>query len=137
MEATESTNESNESNESNETSLRAQLRAELAATAADLRLLKRWWRSPPDDRPPPPATSSGLASVRDAKLRATLLHLALAHSRRRLHLRTWRGEEVATLAAQAQRLTDELARLGKLLVSTPALDEPWRRRLEVMLAQVA
>ena len=117
--------------------LREQLRAELVATAADLRLLKRWWRSPPDDRPPPPATRSGLASVRDAKLRATLLHLALAHSRRRLHLRTWRGEAVDTLAAQAQRLGDELARLGKLLVSTPALDEPWRRRLEVMLAEVA
>ena len=131
MEATELTTEANE------TPLREQLRAELAATAADLRLLKRWWRSPPDDRPPPPATRSGLASVRDAKLRATLLHLALAHSRRRLHLRTWRGEAVDTLAAQAQRLTDELARLGKLLVSTPALDEPWRRRLEVMLAEVA
>ena len=131
MEATESTTESNE------TPLRELLRAELAATAADLRLLKRWWRSPPDDRPPPPPTQSGLASVRDAKLRATLLHLALAHSRRRRHLRTWRGEEIVTLAAQAKRLADELARLGKLLVSTPALDEAWRRRLEVMLAEVA
>ena len=131
MEATESTTESNEA------PLGIQLRAELAATAADLRLLKRWWRSPPDDRPPPPPTRSGLASVRDAKLRATLLHLALAHARRRLHLRTWRGEAVDTLAAQAQRLAGELARLGKLLVSTPALDEPWRRRLEVMLAEVA
>ena len=131
MEATGSTTESNEA------PLGIRLRAELAATAADLRLLKRWWRSPPDDRPPPPTTRSGLASVRDAKLRATLLHLALAHWRRRLHLRTWRGEAIDTLAAQAQRLSDELARLGKLLVSTPALDEPWRRRLEVMLVEVA
>lgn len=109
------------------------LRAEIAASAADLRALKRWWRLPPAERPAPPTTRSGLASVRDAKLRATLLHLALAHARRRLHARTWRGEAIASLEEQARRLTEELARLGKLTVTTPALDEAWRARLEVML----
>ena len=109
------------------------LRAELAASAADLRALKRWWRLPPAERPAPPATRSGLAGVRDAKLRATLLHLALAHARRRLHARTWRGEAITSLEEQARRLGEELARLGKLTVTTPALDEAWRARLEVML----
>ena len=115
--------------------LRDDLRTELAQAAADLRLLKRWWRSPPAERPAPPATQSGLATVREAKLRATLLHLALAHSRRRLHLHTWRGDAIDSLTSQAKALAAELARLGKLSVSTPALEPAWRARLEVMLAQ--
>lgn len=115
--------------------LGAALRTELAATAKDLRALKRWWRSPPDGRPAPPPTSSGLEDVRSAKLRATLLHLALGHLRRRLHLRTWGGREVASLGAQAERLGAELARLDHLLVTGPALDERWRVRLKAMLAR--
>jgi hypothetical protein len=112
--------------------LRAALRAELAASAEDLRALKRWWRTPPDGRPAPPQTRSGLADVPSAKLRATLLHLALAHLRRRLHLRVWKGQPVATLDAQAERLATELGRLGFLM---PALDGEWRARLEVMLGR--
>jgi hypothetical protein len=112
--------------------LRAALRAEIAAGAEDLCALKRWWRTPPDDRPPPPTTRSGLGDLPSAKLRATLLHLALAHVRRRLHLRTWKGRPVATLAAQAERLAEEL-RLDGLAVTAPALDQTWRGRLLVML----
>jgi hypothetical protein len=112
--------------------LRAALRAEIAAGAEDLRALKRWWRTPPDRRPEPPQTRSGLADVPSAKVRATLLHLALGHIRRRLHLRVWKGQAVATLEAQAQRLAAELDHLNYL---APALDEKWRARLEVMLGR--
>ena len=116
--------------------LREAVRAELAASAADLRVLKRWWRLPPAERPKtPPPTRSGLGDVRAARRRATLLHLALAHGRRRLHLRVWHGQEVASLAAQAALLADELGRLDKLVVTTAPLDEAWRARLRVILAQ--
>jgi hypothetical protein len=116
--------------------LREALRAELAASAEDLRTLKRWWRLPPAVRPDKaPATRSGLGDVRAAKRRATLLHLALAHGRRRLHLRVWHGHEVASLAAQAALLAEELGRLDKLLVTAAPLDEAWRARLRVILAQ--
>jgi hypothetical protein len=115
--------------------LRAALRAELAAGVEDLRALKRWWRTPPDERPAPPPTRSGLIDLPSAKLRATLLHLGLAHTRGRLHLRTWNGRPVATLAAQAQRLAHELACLDQLLMTMPALDEAWRARLRVMLSR--
>jgi hypothetical protein len=115
--------------------LNAALRTELAAGAEDLRALKRWWRTPPDERPVPPPTRSGLADVASAKLRATLLHLALAHTRRRLHLRTWNDRAVATPAEQAQRLAEELDRLDRFLVTVPVLDQEWRAQLRVILAR--
>ncbi len=112
-----------------------ELRAELAATAADLRVLKRWWRTPPDHRPEaPPPTHTGLGLCA-ARLRATLLHLALAHTRRRLHLQVWKERRVGTLAEQAALLADELARLDKLLITRPALDPTWRARLAVILGR--
>ena len=126
--------ELHEPNETQHPILREVLRRELAATAADLRLLKRWWRTRADAREKePPATHSGLG-LHGARRRATLLHLALAHSRRRVHLRVWNDRPVASLAEQAALLADELDQLDRLLVSRPALDEAWRARLKVILA---
>jgi len=111
------------------------LRAALADCAQDLRALKRWWRQPPVERPAPPPTRSGLTHIASAKRRATLLHLALAHLRGRMHLRTWRGREVTSPADQAARLAEDLRCLDLALAEVPVLDREWQHRLKVMLAR--
>jgi hypothetical protein len=62
--------------------LREIVRAEIHATADELRLLKRWLRTPLDHRPDRPSTSFALLPL---QRRATLLCMIMAHSRGRIH----------------------------------------------------
>ena len=108
--------------------LRLIIRAEIHATAAEIRALKRWHRIPPADRPDaaPPATRFAL---HPSKRRATLLCALMAHSRGRVHLRA----HVDTVG-QAAFLRDALAPMDELRVQTSLLDERLRDAARGILA---
>jgi len=96
-------------NELNE--IRTIIRAEIHATAAEIRSLKRWWRTPPDRRPERPDTRFALLPL---QRRATLLCMMMAHSRGRIHQRS------STLDEQAAQLGEAIGAMPH--ASTPLLD---------------
>jgi hypothetical protein len=109
--------------------LRALIRAEIAATVHDLRVLKPWTRLPRQDRGARPDTRFDLITT---KARATLLCTIIAHSRGRIH----RCAAHDGLAAQAAMIETHLAALeaGRGL---PLLDANIRAAARVILARRA
>ena len=105
------------------------IRAEIHATAGELRGLKRWWRTPPDDRPEPPATRFALHPL---KRRATLLCMLMAHSRGRLHLRS-----TSTVEEQGAQLLTALDAMERMTLQTPLLDATLRQAARAILGRRA
>jgi len=103
------------------------IRAEIHATADDIRRLKRWWRTPPDERAGPPEVRFAL---HPAKRRATLLCMAMAHSRGRIHLRSLGG-----LDEQAAHLVAALDEMDQMKRQTPLLDAGLREAARAILAR--
>ena len=102
------------------------IRAEIHATADEIRQLKRWWRTPPDDRPEPPTTRCALLP---SKRRATLLCMIMAHSRGRIHLRS------STPHEQEGEIVDELDRMDQMKRQTPLLEAGLREAARAILAR--
>jgi len=107
--------------------LRDILRIEIHATADELRALKRWSRTPPDDRPAPPGARFPLHLSRR---RATLLCMAMAHSRGRIH-----QHATASLEAQALELVEALDAMDAMKQQTPLLDSRIREAARAILAR--
>jgi hypothetical protein len=101
------------------------IRAEIASTAIEIRALKRWWRTPMDTRPERPPTRFALDS---SKRRATLLCMAMAHSRGRIHAKG------GTESEQEAELVEELAEMDRMKVQTPLLDASVREAARAILA---
>ena len=101
------------------------IRAEIHATADEIRRLKRWWRTPPDDRPERPATRFALEP---SKRRATLLCMVMAHSRGRLHLRS------TTIEQQGAQLVEALDAMEPMKLQTPLFDVKLREAARAILA---
>src|ERR1700759_2605934 len=89
------------------------IRAEIHATADEIRRLKRWGRTPPDGRPERPATRFALEP---SKRRATLLCMGLAQSRGRSHLQATTAED------QAAQLREALDAMERMKLQTPLFD---------------
>jgi len=102
------------------------IRAEIHATADEIRRLKRWWRTPPDDRPEPPATRFAL---HPSRRRATLLCMAMAHSRGRIHLRS-----MASIEQQAAQLREALDAMEHMRRQTPLFDAALQAAARAILA---
>lgn len=107
------------------TAIRELIRTEILSTADELRQLKRWWRTPPDARPDRPATRFALEL---SKRRATLLCMAIAHSRGRIHRRG------ATAVEQAAQLGEALDAMDRMKVQTALLDARLREAVRAILA---
>ena len=105
--------------------LRDIIRAEIHATADELRRLKRWWRTPPDDRPERPDTRFALHPL---KQRATLLCMVMAHSRGRIHLRS------STLDEQGAELREALDAMERRKLTTPLFEASLREAARAILA---
>ena len=101
------------------------IRAEILSTAVEIRGLKRWWRTPIDARPERPPTRFAL---QPSKRRATLLCMAMAHSRGRIHAKG------GTEAEQAAELVEALAAMDRMKVQTPLLDASVRDAARAILA---
>jgi hypothetical protein len=101
------------------------IRAEILSTAVEIRELKRWWRTPIDARPERPATRFALLP---SKRRATLLCMAMAHSRGRIHAKGGTAEE------QEAELVEALAAMDRMKVQTPLLDPGVRDAARAILA---
>lgn len=108
------------------TEIRAMIRADIHATADEIRQLKRWWRTPPDRRPEPPTTRFALCSSRR---RATLLCMVMAHSRGRLHLRSMAGIE-----QQAAALREAMDAMERMKRQTPLFDAALQAAARAILA---
>ena len=102
------------------------IRAEIHATADEIRRLKRWWRTPPDRRPEPPATRFAL---HPSRRRATLLCMVMAHSRGRIHLRSMAGIE-----QQATALREALDGMERMKRQTPLFDAALQAAARAILA---
>ncbi len=102
------------------------IRAEIHATADEIRRLKRWWRTPPDRRTEPPATRFPLHPSRQ---RATLLCMVMAHSRGRLHLRSMAGIE-----QQAAALREALDAMERMKRQMPLFDAALQAAARAILA---
>jgi hypothetical protein len=102
------------------------LRVEIHATADEIRRLKRWWRTPPDGRPEPPTTRFAL---HPSRRRATLLCMAMAHSRGRIHLRS-----TASLEQQAAQLLEALDAMERMKRQTPLFDAALQAAARAILA---
>lgn len=107
------------------TELRETIRAQIHATADEIRWLKRWLRTPPDRRPASPTTSVALPAL---QRRATLLCMMIAHSRRRIHLRS------QSLEDQAAELSQALDAMEPVQDETPLLDPDLRAACREILA---
>ena len=101
------------------------IRAEIMSTAVELRELKRWWRTPIDARPERPTTRFAL---QPSKRRATLLCMAMAHSRGRIHAKGGTDE------AQEAELVEALSEMDRMKVQTPLLDAGVRDAARAILA---
>ena len=106
--------------------LRETLRVQIHATADEIRWLKRWLRTPPDRRPAPPTTAFALPAL---QRRATLLCMLIAHSRRRIHLRS------RTLEEQAAELRQALDAMEPMKHQVPLLDSRLRAIARAILAR--
>lgn len=104
---------------------RDMIRAEIRATADEIRRLKRWSRTPPDRRPEPPATRFALVPSRR---RATLLCMAMAHSRGRIHL-----SSSASVEQQAAQLLEALDAM-ECVKQSPLFDTALRAAARAILA---
>jgi len=107
--------------------IRKAIRAEIHATADELRALKRWWRTPADARPEPPTTRHALHPL---KRRATLLCMVMAHSRGRVH------RAAGTLAEQHATVVEALAEMDRMKLQTPLLDASLREAARAILAWI-
>lgn len=103
------------------------IRAEIHATADEIRRLKRWTRTPPDERPERPVTRFALYPL---KQRATLLCMAMAHSRGRIHLRS-----LGQVEAQEARLIEALDAMDRMQRQTALLDAALREAARAILAR--
>jgi hypothetical protein len=103
------------------------IRAEIHATAAEIRALKRWWRTPPDDRPEPPSTRFAL---HPSKRRATLLCMVMAHGRGRVHLRS-----TSSVEEQGALLLEALDAMERMKIQRPLLDASLREAARTILAR--
>ena len=101
------------------------IRAEIQSTAIELRELKRWWRTPIEERRERPSTRFAL---HPSKRRATLLCMAMAHSRGRIHAKG------GTVAEQEVELVEALAAMDRMKVQTPLLDASVRDAARAILA---
>jgi hypothetical protein len=101
------------------------IRVEILSTALEIRGLKRWWRTPVDLRPERPPTRFAL---QPSKRRATLLCMAMAHSRGRVHI--WGS----TVEAQEAELLEALGEMDRMKVQTPLLDASVRDAARAILA---
>lgn len=108
------------------TELREIIRLQIHATADEIRWLKRWLRTPPDRRPARPTTTFALPAL---KRRATLLCMMIAHSRRRIHLRS------QSLDDQGGELRQALDTMESMTYQVPLLDPRLRAAGRAILAQ--
>ena len=102
------------------------VRAEIHATADEIRALKRWWRTPPEQRPGRPATRFAIGP---SKQRATLLCMVMAHRRGRIHLQS------TTLADQETRLREALDVMDRMTIQTPLLEAHLREAARAILVR--
>ena len=106
--------------------LREIIRLQIHATADEIRWLKCWLRTPLDRRPARPTTTFALPAL---KRRATLLCMMIAHSRRRIHLRS------NSLEDQAAELCQAVDAMEAMTYEVPLLDPRLRAAARAILAR--